>query len=170
MLSPAHVPHLNLLNFMGFSKFEYSRPDPTMDLGIQTLHILHRFPEFTYRRERGVVVWRGRLQPRPLSQKYRVEIRYKHYSFPNVRVVDTLTSKAPHLYRDGTLCLFYPKESPWQRDMLIATTILPWTALWLYYYELWLDTGKWLGPSSHTSDLNLQEWSTNSNENNEFNL
>lgn len=39
--------------------------------------------------------------------------------------------------------------------MLIAKTILPWTALWLYYYELWLDTGKWLGPSSHTADPNL---------------
>jgi hypothetical protein len=40
--------------------------------------------------------------------------------------------------------------------MLIATTLIPWTALWLYYYELWLDTGKWLGPSSHASDSKLQ--------------
>jgi hypothetical protein len=48
--------------------------------------------------------------------------------------------------------------------MLIATTILPWTALWLYYYELWLDTGKWLGPSSHATDPNLQGGYANPNE------
>ena len=34
-------------------------------------------------------------------------------------------------------------------DQLIANTIIPWTGSWLFFYELWLDTGKWLGPSSH---------------------
>jgi len=51
--------------------------------------------------------------------------------------------------------------------MLIATTILPWTALWLYYYELWLDTGKWLGPSSHSADRHLQGGYANPAEDNE---
>ena len=32
---------------------------------------------------------------------------------------------------------------------MIADTILPWAALWLVFYELWCDTGRWLGPSSH---------------------
>lgn len=33
--------------------------------------------------------------------------------------------------------------------MRIANTILPWTSLWLYYYEIWLGTGKWEGGGDH---------------------
>ncbi len=147
---------------MGLSQFEYSQLRPTVNLALQSLHILHRFPSFSYRRERGAAVWRGTLQPRLFSQKYRVAVRYKLSSYPTVKVISpTLSPKAPHLWSDRTLCLYYPKENPWRRDMLIATTIIPWTALWIYYYELWLDTGKWLGPSSHASDRNLKGGCTN---------
>jgi len=153
---------------MESSNFKYSRPEPKMDLGVQILHISHRFPDFTYRREHGVGVWRGLLQPRQLSQKYQVEIRYDRRSSPDVRVITpALRPKAPHIYQNETLCLFYPTENPWRKDMLIATTILPWTALWLYYYELWLDTGKWLGTSSHATDRNLQGGCTNPDDKNE---
>lgn len=31
---------------------------------------------------------------------------------------------------------------------MIAETIVPWTALWLLYYELWLETDEWLGPEA----------------------
>lgn len=141
---------------MGLSQTEYSQLRPTINLALQSLHITHRFPGFVYRRERGGAVWRGMLQPRQFSPKYRVAVRYKLSSYPTVTILSpTLVPKAPHLWRDGTLCLYYPKEKPWRRDMLIAKTILPWTALWLYYYELWLDTGKWLGPSPHATDPNL---------------
>ena len=29
---------------------------------------------------------------------------------------------------------------------LIARYIVPWAAAWLYFYEVWLDLGVWLGP------------------------
>ena len=29
--------------------------------------------------------------------------------------------------------------------MSIADTIVPWTAEWLVYYEIWLMTGEWYG-------------------------
>jgi hypothetical protein len=152
---------------MGLSKFEYSQLQPIVNPALQSLHILHRFPSFIYRRERGGAVWRGTLQPFPFSQKYRVAVYYKLSSLPTVRVLcPALVPKAPHLWKDGTLCLYYPQEKQWRRDMLIATTIIPWTALWLYYYELWLDTGKWLGPSSHASDSKLQGEKANSTEDN----
>lgn len=134
-----------------------------MNLALQDLHIQRQFPGFIYRRERGGAVWRGTLQPRSFSQQYRIAVRYKLSCSPTVEVISpALLPKAPHLWRDRTLCLYYPRESPWKRDMLIATTILPWTALWLYYYELWSDTGKWLGPSSHAHDRQFQGGSPNS--------
>jgi hypothetical protein len=146
---------------MGLSKAEYSQLRPTVNLALQNFHVQRRFPEFVFRRERGAGVWRGILQPRLLSSQYRVAVSYRLCSYPRVKVLSpTLVPKAPHRWGDGTLCLYYPREKPWRRDMLIAETIIPWTALWLYYYELWLDTGKWLGPSSHASDRNLYGGST----------
>ena len=29
--------------------------------------------------------------------------------------------------------------------MSISSTIIPWTSEWLYYYEIWLINGDWLG-------------------------
>ncbi|MHC5824828.1 MAG: hypothetical protein ACYT04_55545, partial [Nostoc sp.] len=65
-------------------------------MGLQNLHIRHRFPGFTYKRELGAGVWRGTLQPSPLSQKYRVAVSYKLNSYPNVKVISpALSPKAP---------------------------------------------------------------------------
>ena len=36
--------------------------------------------------------------------------------------------------------------------MWIADTILPWTSLWLYFYELWHATGQWLGGGEHPGE------------------
>ncbi|MGH8092034.1 MAG: hypothetical protein ACREIF_00990 [Chthoniobacterales bacterium] len=29
--------------------------------------------------------------------------------------------------------------------MRLADTIVPWTSRWLYFYEIWLATGEWMG-------------------------
>ena len=36
-----------------------------------------------------------------------------------------------------------------QHNMLLATTIFPWTAEWLLHYEIWLATGEWTGGGYH---------------------
>ena len=92
----------------------------------------------------------GQLQPCEVSPQYAVEIRYRLGRVPRVRVLKpALDPGAPHIYKGGTLCLYWPKEWKWNEGEWIADTIVPWTALWLYYYELWQDCGEWLGPSSH---------------------
>ena len=55
----------------------------------------------------------------------------------------------PHVFGDGTLCLFRFKYHEWNATMSIAETMIPWTALWLYYYEIWHATGEWLGGGEH---------------------
>ena len=95
-------------------------------------------------------MWRGPLQPSETSPSYLVEIRLRPPGLPGVRVLSPrLRQDAPHRYGDGTLCLYWPRDWRWQPRSLLYQTIVPWTALWLFYYELWLDTGQWLGPSSH---------------------
>ncbi len=126
------------------------RSVPMVTMALQNLHVAHRFPGFSYLRAGAEVIWQGSLQPREVSPAYLVEVRYRLGRCPSVRVLQpALTPGAPHLYAGGTLCLYWPNEWAWRSHELVAETIIPWAALWLYYYELWLDTGEWLGPSSH---------------------
>lgn len=61
--------------------------------------------------------------------------------------------KIPHTYAyDGKgtrLCLWWPKGRDWLPSMRLADTFLPWTAEWLYFFELWLLTGEWSGGGQH---------------------
>lgn len=98
------------------------------------------------------------IQPSPASQTYTVRVQYRHGHCPRVTVIAPQlalhpTAQAPpHVYPGEELCLYYPGQ--WRHDMLLATTILPWTAEWLMHYELWLITGRWTGgghtPEEHT--------------------
>ena len=112
--------------------------------------IRKRFQSFRLRLHHGEAIMRGKLQPRDVSPVYEVEIRYRLGHVPRVRVLrPRLDPKAPHLYKGGYLCLYWPKEWQWSEGEWIAKTIVPWTALWLHHYELWQECGRWFGPSSH---------------------
>lgn len=117
-----------------------------------------------------LAIWRGQIQG--LSRPYTVEVvyarnrqgdpfRYDYAPFPEVTVIDPpLEPRAddpddpiPHIYTDPArrqpvLCLFDPRAGGWSRDRAIADTILPWTASWLRFYEVWHATGIWMGGSA----------------------
>ena len=59
--------------------------------------------------------------------------------------------KVPHLYSNGSLCLYYPEYQEWNYRDSWAETLIPWTSLWLFYYEIWKETGNWLGGGIHGS-------------------
>lgn len=91
------------------------------------------------------------IQPAPLSDSYTVRITYYQDCLPVVTVLYNqlksreLGGKIKHTYRDGSLCLYYPKAREWTPIDLISETIVPWISVWLYYYEIWYATGRWLG-------------------------
>ena len=94
-------------------------------------------------------VWYGSLQPIPDRSTYQIAIRYRKDGIPKVTIRSPVIKKsAPHRYGDNSLCLYKPDEQPWLSSQIIAHTIVPWTASWLYYYELWLDTDHWYGPEA----------------------
>jgi hypothetical protein len=120
----------------------------------QQLALARHFPDAHAQIDRSVLTWRGKLHPTPLSSHYMVRVDYKLGSSPDVRVVHpTLACRdgesPPHLYPDGCLCLFLPRAYEWQPHMLIATTTVPWTSEWLFYYEIWVATGTWCGGGAH---------------------
>ena len=107
------------------------------------------FPSFTWRpNRRGGLTWNGCLQPTAHSREYGVRIEHDRDSVKTFVDKPRIRQRAPHLYRDGALCLFWPKEWAWHPKRSLAETLIPWTALWLYFYEVWLETGEWMGPSS----------------------
>jgi hypothetical protein len=84
----------------------------------------------------------------------RIDIVYPDGGRPTVSVVDPVLQPhpdspwLPHVYEGNRLCLNLPAE--WTANDLLGDTVLPWTAEWLMYYELWLATDStWLG-GGHT--------------------
>jgi hypothetical protein len=114
------------------------------------LLLTHWFPGFSWRGSCDAYRFRGALQPRPPDgTTYLVEIRYKRGQIPRVFVLEPeINDGAPHLFEDGALCLFHPEVFPWTSDHLVVRCIIPWTTVWLYYYEAWIRLGVWLGPEA----------------------
>jgi len=61
----------------------------------------------------------------------------------------------PHVYSSHPpeLCLYLPGAFEWSRQDRLDLTIVPWTALWLFYFEEWLWSDDWKGGGMHTNDL-----------------
>lgn len=117
-----------------------SRPSRTLDIGIQKMWMKRWFSDFRFRRSKGSFFWEGVLQPRDASPQYHIRIQYRGLKTPVVTVLSpALVPRAKHTYRNGSLCLFYLPDRSWTPGSLIAETIVPWTAVWLYCYEFWLD-------------------------------
>jgi len=94
-------------------------------------------------------VWEGVLTPMGCGP-YSVRIAYyPGLVRPRVTIVDPVLVprepgvRIPHTFKSGRICLHLNEE--WEPSMYLHQTIVPWTCLWLYYYEVWHATGEWLG-------------------------
>ena len=103
------------------------------------------FPGLKYCRGKDGPTWRGVLKPREKSPEYTVKMVYKEKTIPKVWIVSPKIDYAPHRYFDQSLCLYYPDDRSWTSDLFLAETIVPWTAEWLAFYEIWYVTGIWYG-------------------------
>lgn len=132
-------------------------PGP-LTVALQAQRLRSAFPLASIQLKKQRLEWIGSLQPTPLSQVYRVQIEYVLGKRPDVRVLEpslatTAGHKLPHVFRGKRLCLFRHWHREWSPMMFITDTIIPWTTLWLYHYEIWLATGKWSGSKSHEVDF-----------------
>lgn len=125
-------------------------------IGHQVAQMQRDFPGFEYRRSNHVPTWYGSLQPTETSPVYSIKIVYRfagrRSKSPRVWVTSPeMRPDAPHRYDDESLCLYFPRDGDWTPDKFISKTIVPWAALWLAFYETWLDNGRWYGPEApHT--------------------
>ena len=126
---------------------------PAIPIALQTRQMQKDFPDFVFRREKNAPTWRGLLQPTEWSHVYAVKVVYRfadrHSECPRVWTISPeIRRDAPHRYSDDSLCLFFPPDRSWTPNAYISKTIVPWIALWLAFYEIWLDTDHWYGPEA----------------------
>jgi|SRR5690606_18088879 len=125
-------------------------------LSEQIAYMKKKFPQFkTKFTSPSSMKVEGSLRPSARSCLYEFVLRYKLSEMPSIIIVSPKLElnangeKVPHLYSSGHLCLYRPKYNEFKKSDFLANTIIPWTALWLYYYELWHTTGDWLGGGEH---------------------
>jgi hypothetical protein len=117
-------------------------PKRGRDIGWQIISMKNRFPDLEYRSR----CWIGYLQPYPNFDKYKVKIVYRGQDVPKVFLLNPPLVKNPkHIYQDNSLCIYFPQDWKWNENEYITETIVPWTYVWLYFYEIWLETGTWYG-------------------------
>lgn len=138
-----------------FRKHQYTLADLINNCN----EIKRRYSEVSYSVNKGKVMVDIQLKPSEGSMRYSVRLIAKIGSTnvdvfvitPNIcELKKKLT--VPHLYPNGSLCLYYPDYGEWNPNDFWADTLIPWACLWLYYFELWLATGKWLGGGIHPGD------------------
>jgi hypothetical protein len=101
----------------------------------------------------------GVLQPTSRSCAYKFVLKYNLADSPKTKIVEPKLMKndkgedPPHLYTHENLCLYHPKYREFNRTDFLSETIIPWTSLWLYYYEVWHLTDEWLGGGEHPINL-----------------
>lgn len=140
------------------------RPPPDgaspLSLAAQRGHLERRYPNGVAVQLRERLVWAGKLTPTAYSATYELIVDYQigksplvYVASPRLRLVEG--QELPHVYTLNTLCLFLGNRE-WHESVPIATTLVPWSSEWLFFYELWLATnGKWLGEGEHPSPAPL---------------
>lgn len=109
-------------------------------------------------KKKNQLFWSGIIKPTAFSKGYKVLMLYKLWESPKVWVFGNELEKLdaedfPHKFdidaeaKMVRICLY--RYSEFNVYKLLANTIIPWTVEWLYFYELWLATGEWLGGGEH---------------------
>ena len=105
----------------------------------------------------GRLTWHYGTQPTALSREYSIRITYRQGDSPKVlvrepKLVELAGDRPlPHVYQQSPplLCLYRPGKHEWTPFMRLDQTIVPWTSLWLFYFEDWLVSDEWKGGGEH---------------------
>jgi len=115
---------------------------------------------------KGYFYWEFDAKPSYFSKIYRVLLIWDFkYLAPKIFILDNelhnigQSRKIPHLYdrEKIQLCLYYPQYSEFNEMMPLCDTIIPWTYLWLQYYEEWVYSDDWKGGDAPHAEISSAE-------------
>jgi hypothetical protein len=121
------------------------------DSNLQIYAMRSHYPQFKAKRKgRTEIEFVGELIVKPELPAYTVSITYRGDLRPAVKIIKPeLIDKPPHIFPDTrNLCLYHSRNYRWTREKFVAKDIVSWTAGWIYFYEVWLQTGVWYGPEA----------------------
>jgi hypothetical protein len=128
------------------AKYQKSKPyNPYIQIGAMKSY----YPQFqAFHRKQEEIEFIGDLQVLPELPAYTVSITYDGDKRPKVKVLNPeLVEDPPHCFPGSkNLCLYHRDNYHWTGAKLIAKDIVPWIAAWIYFYEVWKQTGIWYGP------------------------
>lgn len=109
---------------------------------------------------RGHLTWTWQAAPSPRGRIYTLHVEFREGDRPEVFVdhPDLVAlaegRKLPHVYGElpTCLCLYLPSSGEWHGGLLIASTVVPWAVLWLYFFEEWLVSDEWKGGGVHPAN------------------
>jgi len=132
----------------------YRKERNWMTIAQQAFFLRNAFPESEINFKNNKLIWIGDIKPTSLSKNYKAKIEYKLKNRPDVTILSPPFRRynnkpLPHVFKGEKLCVFRYKYAEWSPGMRIDETIIPWTSLWLIYYEVWLLTGEWYGGGEH---------------------
>lgn len=98
----------------------------------------------------GLLAWEVILRSNS-NNLYRVLIVYPQNfppAYPLAYILEPrIRDGTPHRYQDGHLCLFNTTDRPersYDPKKTTAATITSWAAAWIFTYEYYLRTGRWI--------------------------
>lgn len=105
--------------------------------------------------KKHTLILEGSVQPTIVSPCYKIKISFKVGQNPFVQVISPELklypgkTSLPHVnsHPDNPLCLFLFEFD--NRKDALAETVVVWITWWLYFYEIWYQTGKWIARGTH---------------------
>lgn len=125
----------------------------------QIIELKKNYDEVSYSSKKDLYAIELFLRPSDVSKKYKIKMicrvgkKYVKIFVVNPKLKKTRDNRIPHMYPDNSLCLFYYKYGEWNMHDSWSRTLIPWTSLWLLYYEFWKETGEWFGGGVHDKML-----------------
>ena len=112
-----------------------------------------------------VLVCTGIIQPNGCLNSYNIKIEYVAGYEPKTTIQMPIIepSKEIHMYRDHSICLYYPPDMTWNEKTQVYKYTVPWISEWIVFYELYLVNGNiWEGRESPVhikeSDMNFNKF------------
>lgn len=109
--------------------------------------VKREYKNFSVTGSRGKFIIEGFLRPTEASPDYHIRISVCQDRKPKITVLSpAINPKSKHLYNDGSLCVYKPDAISTSTPFFYRDFLIPWIALWLFFYEKWLITRIWFGP------------------------
>jgi hypothetical protein len=121
----------------------------------QGLAVRIKHPDFTLNSTLTSMSIKGWSRPTARSVVYSYELKYTLHERPAIKILEPILEKyegsddLPHVHEGDELCLYFPFYNEFTHRELLTDTVVPWIALWIFYYEKWAVSGKWLGGGIH---------------------